>query len=325
MKQDAHFSGQIIDVLEVGYKTDKTPRGEYHDFVDEGCELLEEIATTRPKYTLKAINVFDQSLKLTKVSRPQVKQSLLRIVKARPEAVHAVGMVLGKNRLMTKADQEDLRVLFDIRKYVDNTPVIEGKNVEYYKLRMKNKDAEYADSYIKVSDGFIVEQINEKASPESLILADLKDVEENNPNIIKSVENAPYIVGREFVENMVVGEDFAKSLGVSYSVTVHASPVSAREYAQFKRKAEIQNKSQEFEAKYEIYTVPPVQDVNEDILQAKMVEMKEKLAEHGVKIGDTADKASGKVTAKHKKVAKIQIDISKALMKAKRKKEGKNS
>ncbi len=57
-----------------------------------------------------------------------------------------------------------------------------------------------------------------------------------------------------------------------------------------------------------------------DNLQARMDTMRSKL---GNKVGKTADVETGRVTEEHRQKAKEQANISKAIMKAKRAKEGK--
>ena len=57
-------------------------------------------------------------------------------------------------------------------------------------------------------------------------------------------------------------------------------------------------------------------------LQTKLNMLREKL---GNKVGKTADVTTGKVSDEHRETAKAQVEISKAIMKARRAKEGKGA
>jgi len=61
-------------------------------------------------------------------------------------------------------------------------------------------------------------------------------------------------------------------------------------------------------------------EVEEDSLQLKMDLLRERL---GDKVGKTADVETGRITEEHQETAKTQVEISKALMQANRKKKGK--
>ena len=60
----------------------------------------------------------------------------------------------------------------------------------------------------------------------------------------------------------------------------------------------------------------------DDPLQFKIDVLRRKICDQ---VGKTADVDTGQVTDEHRKIAKEQIEISKTLMQAKRKKEGKSS
>ena len=112
---------------------------------------------------------------------------------------------------------------------------------------------------------------------------------------------------------MAIGKEFAEQSGVSYEKMVYAVPVSAKEYALFKKKAKtIINKDN-----YEIYSAPKAPNTDEDPLQAKMDEMIEKLSEQGLKIGKTGNVSTGEITTNQNLTAKIQMCVAKSRMKGK--------
>lgn len=307
-EQTPNFSGHIISVLNVGY--DKYIPTANNYIGNRWYDLLEKIACSNHKYSSQAIAVIYKNLCKNKISSDKGKEGLMRIAKNNPETAQVIGEILLKHKLIGEHDAENYRILFDLYKFGAKKGLIKDKNVSYYKLKMKNKEHEYSESYIKVSDGYVVEQVIDKRMG---IAA--SDVEESNAghNIFKCTSPAPYIVGVEFSEDMAIGKEFAEQSGISYEKMVYAVPVSAKEYALFKKKAKtIINKDN-----YEIYSAPKAPNTDEDPLQAKMDEMIEKLSEQGLKIGKTGNVSTGEITTNQNLTAEIQMCVAKSRMKGK--------
>ena len=307
-ESNPELSEQAVDVLGVLYQTYK----EKDDSLwlgNRACETLEKIACNNPEYANKAAQVVCENLFANKISREQAKQSLLQIAKANPETGILIGRTFYQTQLMSPSEKGDWNMLIDMYQYATNKPNIKDENVGYYKLSMKNDNAEYYDAYIKVSGGYVVEEVrNVRDTNMDYVKAIINDTNKDN-QIFFPVVSAPYIVGKEFSETMVAGDE----------LTVHAIPVSEKEYAMFKRKAKAQMQKHVPEEKYEMHSIPTEEKVNEDPLQEKMNKMKEKLAKHGLEIGKTGDSRSGEVMTYQRKTADIQIEVAKEMMKKKSK------
>lgn len=155
---------------------------------------------------------------------------------------------------------------------------------------------EYFEGYKNYDDGGKLDQV---------IITDAKKVYETlkTPEAINEFYKASF----EKQQEMVKGLDDGHS-GFSFSCVCN----NAYRYATYAQEYVKEDTTQE--------NISEPKNEEKDFLQEKMKILHAKL---GDKLGKTADVKTGEVSDEHRKIAKQQVEISKAIMKANHEKKGK--